>query len=208
MRIVCLSDTHGLHAELVVPDGDLLLHAGDLTRRGHLKELKEAADWLHCLPHTHKILIAGNHDFCLQQEPEKARALLSGLIYLEDSFCHCQGVKIYGSPWQPWFHDWAFNLNRGEPLRQTWARIPEDTEILVTHGPPQGVLDRCFDGRQVGCQDLVQRLQVVQPRLHVFGHIHEAYGQRQLGQTLYVNASCCTLQYEPIQKPIVVDLAL
>lgn len=208
MRIVCLSDTHGLHDQVDVPDGDILLHAGDLTGRGRLEELAAAADWVRSLPHAHKVLIAGNHDFCLEQQPEKARALLEGLTYLQDDLCVCAGLKIYGSPWQPWFHDWAFNLRRGEPLRKTWAKIPEDTDIVITHGPPQGILDRCFDGRPVGCQDLLERLQVVRPRLHLFGHIHEAYGQQQVGETLYVNASSCTLQYRAIQAPIVIDMAL
>lgn len=208
MRIVCLSDTHGLHAQVEVPEGDILLHGGDLTRMGLLEQLAEAANWLRGLPHRHKVLIAGNHDFCLEQQPEKARKLLGGLTYLEDEFCYCEGLKIYGSPWQPWFHDWAFNLRRGEPLRKVWRKIPQDTDIVVTHGPPQGILDRCYDGREVGCQDLLERLEVVQPRLHVFGHIHEAYGQKQVGETLYVNASNCTLQYKPIQKAIVIDMAI
>ncbi|MBX3168139.1 MAG: metallophosphatase domain-containing protein [Candidatus Eremiobacteraeota bacterium] len=208
MRIVCLSDTHGLHGQIEVPEGDLLLHGGDLTRRGRLEELAEAAEWLRSLPHGHKVVIGGNHDFCLEQQPDKAKDLLVGLTYLQDEFCHCQGLKIYGSPWQPWFHDWAFNLRRGEPLREAWAKIPNDTDIVVTHGPPQGILDRCYDGREVGCQDLLERLETIQPRLHVFGHIHEAYGQRQVGDTLYVNASSCTLRYQPIQKPIVVDMAI
>lgn len=208
MRIVCLSDTHGLHSQVEVPAGDLLLHGGDLTRRGGLEELAEAADWLRSLPHPDKVLIGGNHDFCLEQQPEKARQLLHGLHYLEDEFCHCQGLKIYGSPWQPWFHDWAFNLRRGEQLRKVWAKIPSDADIVVTHGPPQGILDRCFDGRQVGCQDLRERLEAVRPRLHVFGHIHEAYGQQEVGNTLYVNASSCTLDYRTEQPPIVVEWSI
>lgn len=208
MRIVCLSDTHGLHGQIEVPEGDILLHAGDLTRSGHLEELREAGDWLRSLPHRHKLVIAGNHDFCLEQQPEKARALLQGLTYLKDEGYDCEGLQIYGSPWQPWFHDWAFNLRRGEPLRKIWAKIPPRADIVVTHGPPQGILDRCFDGREVGCQDLLERLEVVQPKLHVFGHIHEAYGQQRVGETLYVNASSCNLRYQANQKPIVIDMAI
>lgn len=205
MRIVFLSDTHGLHDQVEVPEGDLLLHAGDLTGRGRLEELAAAADWLRSLPHRHKVLIAGNHDFCLEQQPQAARALLHGLTYLEDESCQCEGLKIYGSPWQPWFHDWAFNLRRGEPLRRVWAGIPEDTEILMTHGPPEGILDRCLDGREVGCQQLLQRVQEIRPRLHLFGHIHEAYGQKTVDETLFVNGSACTLQYKPVQKPWVLE---
>lgn len=205
MRIVCISDTHGLHHRLEVPDGDLLLHAGDLCGRGSLGELAEAADWLRGLPHRHKVVIGGNHDFCLEQQPQQARALLEGLIYLQDESTQVEGLHLYGSPWQPWFHDWAFNLRRGEPLRRVWAHIPPDTQILITHGPPQGILDKTFDGRLVGCEELSRRLDTVRPLVHVFGHIHEAYGQQKQGETLYLNASVCDLQYRPIQAPWVLD---
>ena len=205
MRIVALSDTHGLQAGLEVPPGDLLLHAGDLCSRGTLEELAEAADWLRSLPHRHKVIIAGNHDFCLEQQPQQAQALLHGLTYLQDETISIEGLQLYGSPWQPWFHDWAFNLRRGEPLRKVWASIPEQTQVLLTHGPPHGVLDRTFDGRLVGCEELSARLAAVRPRLHVFGHIHEGYGQTVREDTLYLNASVCTLRYQPTQPPWVVD---
>jgi predicted phosphohydrolase len=167
--------------------------------------LAEAADWLRSLPHPHKVIIAGNHDFCLEREARLARPLLDGLIYLQDEGTTVEGLHIYGSPWQPWFHDWAFNLRRGEPLRRVWESIPAATQVLVTHGPPHGILDKTFDNRHVGCEELSRRIESVAPRLHVFGHIHEAYGQQRVGDTLYLNASACDLRYRPIQPPRVVD---
>lgn len=205
MRIVCISDTHGFHGGLKVPEGDLLLHAGDLCKRGLLSELEETADWLRSLPHRHKVIIAGNHDFCLEEDPEQARPLLHGLTYLKDESCQVEGLRIYGSPWQPWFHDWAFNLPRGAPLREVWSKIPDHTQILLTHGPPHGVLDETYDGRRVGCEELSLRLEQVQPRLHVFGHIHEAHGQAWHGETLCLNACLCNLRYRPVQAPWVVE---
>jgi len=205
MRIVCLSDTHGRHQSLKVPDGDLLLHSGDLTSQGHLPQLAEAAAWLRSLPHRHKVVIAGNHDFCLEQAPQEARQLLEGLTYLQDESVQIQGLRIYGSPWQPWFYDWAFNLRRGEPLRKVWAKIPHDTDILLTHGPPHGVLDLTSHGHRAGCEELLLRVQQVNPGLHLFGHIHEAYGLQQLGDCWCVNASVCNLQYKPCQAPVVMD---
>lgn len=205
MRIVCLSDTHGRQQKLVVPEGDLLLHAGDLTSRGDLDELEAAADWLRSLPHPNKVLIAGNHDFCLEQAPQQARSRLEGLVYLQDQAAEIEGLKIYGSPWQPWFHDWAFNLQRGSALRQVWQKIPESTQILLTHGPPQGILDQTYDSRRVGCEELALRVRQVRPSLHVFGHIHEAYGESRQDGCLYLNACVCDLRYRPVQLPWIVE---
>ncbi len=206
MRIVCLSDTHGRHGDLVVPEGDLLVHAGDLTAHGDLQELHESARFLAALPHRHKVVVAGNHDFALQDRPEAARALLDGLVYLQDRETTVEGLRIWGSPWQPWFFDWAFNLRRGPEIRARWDLIPEGISVLVTHGPPFGHGDLTRYGEHVGCADLLDAVRRVRPRLHVFGHIHEGYGRTEDGGTLFVNASTCTHAYEPIQPPIVVDL--
>ncbi|HNC99840.1 MAG TPA: metallophosphoesterase, partial [Myxococcota bacterium] len=113
---------------------------------------------------------------------------------------------IWGSPWQPRFFDWAFNLDRGEPLRRVWQKIPDGIDILVTHGPPKGILDRVQRGGEVGCEELREALRRVRPRLHVFGHIHEAYGQLHLDGTHFVNAASCNLDYRPVNPPVVVEL--
>ena len=206
MRIVCISDTHGRHDRLAVPDGDILVHAGDLSVRGEREEIESFDRWLGTLPHPHKVLIAGNHDFAFQDVPG-ARTWITNALYLQDEAAVVAGLRFYGSPWQPRFFDWAFNLSRGAELRAVWDMIPAGIDVLVTHGPPAGFLDETDDGRQVGCADLLEAVQRVQPRLHVFGHIHEAYGERTEGRTVFVNACSCDLRYRPVQPPIVVELA-
>jgi predicted phosphohydrolase len=206
MRIVCLSDTHDLHRELQVPDGDLLLHAGDATMKGTPAQIAAFDRWLGTLPHAHKVVIAGNHDWAFERTPAAARALIRNARYLEDEETTVDGLRIWGSPWQPWFFDWAFNLERGPAIAAKWALIPEGIDVLVTHGPPLGVLDRTSHGDDVGCADLLAAVHRVRPRLHVFGHIHEGYGTLERGGTRFVNASNCTERYRPVQPPIVVDL--
>ena len=205
MRLVCISDTHGWDS-VSIPDGDVLVHAGDLTSAGALDEIERTHAWLASMPHAHKVVIAGNHDFAFERRPEEARALMTGVTYLEDEAHEIDGVRFYGSPWQPRFHDWAFNLDRGAPLEAVWAKIPDDTDVLVTHGPPYGILDTIHSGQPVGCEALRDALARVKPRVHVFGHIHEAYGQVEQDGIRFVNASTCTLAYAPVQPPIVVDL--
>ena len=135
LTLVLLSDTHGKHDTLVVPAGDILVHAGDLTDAGSLEELEDVNAYFARLPHRHKLVIAGNHDFCFEREPEEARATLTAATYLEDEAVTVEGIRFYGSPWQPWFFDWAFNLPRGEALKEKWALIPPKTDVLITHAP-------------------------------------------------------------------------
>jgi predicted phosphodiesterase len=205
LRLVCLSDTHNLHGRVDVPDGDVLLHAGDFTARGTVREVEAFGAFLARLPHREKIVIAGNHDFLFQRDPERARALLGDVTYLEDSLARIGSLTVWGSPWQPWFHDWAFNLPRGTPLAEKWALVPESVGVLVTHGPPLGVLDTTFDGSRVGCEELARALQRIRPRMHLFGHIHEAYGTERADGILSVNACACDLRYRAAHPPVVVD---
>jgi predicted phosphohydrolase len=215
-RIVCISDTHGRHDAIAVPDGDVLIHAGDLSMMGREAEIEAFAEWFGALPHRHRIVIAGNHDWLFERSPQRARELLGDVTYLRDDAVEIDGLVIWGSPWQPWFHDWAFNLRRGEEIRAKWDLIPEGTDVLVTHGPPFGHLDGvprawfaeddAIAVEHVGCEELEIALARVQPRLHVFGHIHEGYGQSVLGETILVNASTCDADYQPVNPAIVVDL--
>lgn len=214
MRFVCVSDTHNQLSQVELPPGDVLLHAGDLTGRGTLPEIQQALEELVALDYEHKIFIAGNHDFGFEQEPEKVKALLTQiapeLIYLRDSAVELEGIKIYGSPWQPWFHSWAFNLQRGAEIRQKWDLIPTDTDILITHGPPHGILDQTLMGDHAGCEELLKVIRErVRPKYHIFGHIHEGYGQEHDSEhdISYINASTCTLRYEPSNPAIVFDLS-
>jgi Icc-related predicted phosphoesterase len=188
-RIVCISDTHARHHLTVVPEGDILVHGGDITCHGSLEDVEDFDRWLRTLPHKHKIVICGNHDFCFQERAAEARARITSAIYLEDSSCEVDGLTFYGSPWQPWFGGWAFNLPRGEELAKVWVKIPLRVDVLVTHGPPEGILDRTHRGDFAGCRDLLSRIYEVRPRLHVFGHIHEAAGRLDIDKMIFVNAS-------------------
>ena len=204
MRIVSIADTHGLHRAISVPDGDVLVHAGDITNMGALDEVEDFNEYVGGLSHRHKIVVAGNHDFCFERDPRSA-ALLTNCIYLQDESVTIEGIVFYGSPWQPWFYDWAFNLERGPEIREKWDLIPGDVGVLITHGPPFGHGDATTRGERVGCRDLMDAIERARPRLHVFGHIHEGAGTYTDGHTTFVNASCCDRAYRPVNRPIVYD---
>lgn len=210
MKIVCLSDTHLTHQRdrLDVPDGDLLLHAGDATSLGTIDEIRQFRDWYAALPHRHKIFVAGNHDWGFQRDPDAARAALGpDILYLQDSEVTIAGLRIYGSPWQPEFCDWAFNLPRGHALLAKWKRIPSQVDVLITHGPPLGIGDRTLRGEPVGCHDLLHEVTVrIRPRLHLFGHIHEGYGQYDQDGIVFLNASVVDAHYRIAHPPLVIDL--
>jgi len=206
MKVVCLSDTHERHEDIRVPEADLLLHAGDFTFRGEAFAIIKFNSWLHSLPHKNKVVIAGNHDFLFQNNRAVARSLLSAATYLEDSGTVIDGLKIWGTPWQPWFHDWAFNLISEAELKEKFDLIPEGTDILIAHSPPKGILDRTGMGVQVGSSALLEAIYRIKPRLVVFGHVHEAYGITEKDQMIFVNACNCNLAYHPVNRPIVVEL--
>ncbi len=210
MRIVCISDTHNCNEQIKVPDGDILIHAGDATITGRVDEIVLFNSWFAKLPHRIKIFVAGNHDWLFETNNNYARQLLSDeIIYLQDSSVEIEGLKFYGSPWQPRFFDWAFNLMRGAELAEKWKLIPDDMDILITHGPPNGILDevpRKYFVENTGCEELRKRVEQIKPKLHVFGHIHRGYGQTEQFGVKFVNASNCDESYEPTQQPIVIDL--
>ena len=238
MRIVCISDTHSLHRIMddinPLPEGDILIHAGDCTNIGKPHEVKEFVEWFMDIKgFDTKVFIAGNHDWAFQRvnEPHhkgdydwfhnlmnSENLTQSDVVYLEDTNFiidspeFSRPIKIHGSPWQPNFYNWAFNLPRmGDEIKGKWDMIPDDTDILITHGPPQEIRDFVSNWRQgdmnVGCELLRHQLENrLKPLLHVFGHIHGAYGGALIKDTLYVNASTCDERYVPSNKPIVVEL--
>ena len=225
MRITFISDTHTKHWQLEgqLPGGDLLIHAGDIMNSGYANyEVEEFCEWFAGQKqYDKKVFIAGNHDRAFENKPDQVKSILDqfpNLIYLEDKMLGLysldtdKSVKIYGSPWQPEFYNWAFNLPRlGDELRKYWSMIPNDTDILITHGPPNEARDFVSNWRQgdmnVGCELLRYQLENrLKPILHVFGHIHGAYGAALIKNTLYVNAATCTERYIPSNKPIVVEL--
>ena len=226
MKIVCISDTHSLHHRIPneLPEGDVLIHAGDCTNVGKESDVRGFIEWFKNIEgFKYKIFIAGNHDFAFEQEPAWLNSYIdpnilleSNVMYLEDSEVEIiseefsRPIKVYGSPWQPEFYNWAFNLPRnGDVLKDRWNHIPNNTDILITHGPPHGIRDFVVDRSgtlQVGCELLRERVDVINPLLHIFGHIHGAYGAAYINNTTFVNASICTERYDPINKPLVFDL--
>ena len=202
LSIIAISDTHGYHDAVKVPEADILIHAGDITSHGEIVQVEKFNQFLGNLPHPVKIIIAGNHDFCFEREPGRCRAILTNGIYLQDEAIEVRGIRFYGSPWQPWFHDWAFNLRRGSEIRKKWDLIPEDTDVLITHGPPYGHNDRVLMGERVGCQDLLEAVERIKPKVHIFGHIHEGFGITHNDHTTFINASFCDAYYQPKNEPI------
>lgn len=207
MRLVCISDTH-LQGWPDVPAGDVLIHAGDATVSGTNTEIKTFIQRMGKEPHPHRIFVAGNHDLELQRRASRFHGLFdaAGITYLQDSGVDIQGVRFWGSPWTPEFMDWGFNLPRGAPLRSIWSRIPTDTQVLITHGPPFGIMDQVNFGEHVGCVDLLEAVQRVEPVVHVFGHIHECHGRLTMGATQFINATICDENYRRSHAPVVVDI--
>ena len=233
IRIVCISDTHSsvenVEPPFNVPDGDILIHAGDFTDYGEVQKVKEFNQWLGTLPHKHKIVVAGNHDTSFDpsvvapgkrfweklQHPElhEVKPLMTNCIYLEDSHVTIEGYKIYGTPWQPLFGrgDRAFQILHSdvEKWEEVCAKIPPDTDILVSHSPPLGIQDGNGEGRKCGSEVLLRHVvERVKPKYHIFGHIHESYGVATNGLTTFANAASCTHGSPRVAEnpPIVFDV--
>lgn len=229
MRIVAISDTHTKERNFEIPDGDVLVHCGDFTYSGRRNETVDFLDWFLELPHKHKVFIAGNHDVTLES---MQREDINSILKIEDSehwihqeffdrikgvenvhYLDCSGVTIdgvnfWGSPVTPTFGiGWAFNQNRGEEISKTWEMIPEGTHVLITHGPPRGMGDWVKYGNagNQGCVNLFDRIQKVNPKLSLFGHIHEGYGSSRHGETLFINCSLLDEEYSPVNYPWIID---
>ena len=206
LKFVFISDTHGRHNEIKVPDGDFLIFCGDMCPRGSISDIQEFAQFLKKLPHKYKIVIAGNHDKPFEDERRAhAEELITstGAFYLNDSGVEIEKIKIWGSPIQPWFLDWAFNRHRGEEIKKHWDKIPSDTNLLITHGPPYGILDQTERGEKTGCKDLFKKVKKIKPKVHAFGHIHEGYGKITKSKTTFINASNLNARYQATNPPIV-----
>ncbi len=212
MRIICISDTHGKHLDLdddlMALGGDnektIIIHAGDVSNRGKMDEISQFLNWFSNLPYKYKVFIAGNHDFGFELSNTIADEYIDkGVTYLMDSMVDIEGVKIYGSPWQPRFFDWAFNVTRGDAIAKKWEPIPKGLDILVTHGPVHGILDDTYGGMRVGCEELYKKVFEVTPRYHVCGHIHFGYGMRVLDDITFINAASLGDGYQYENKPII-----
>ena len=224
MKLTIISDTHTKHKHVTddLPGGDLLLHAGDLSSMGHEHEIREFATWYNKQnKYNHKVFIAGNHDWGFEINPKKAKEIVGqypDITYLQDDWVNVgdsdphdtdvNTVKIWGSPWQPEFYNWAFNLPRnGEVLKEKWDMIPDDIDILITHGPAWGILDDVEGNRNVhlGCELLAERIKQIKPKIHICGHIHTGYGHYYDGHTHYFNAAVLNERYLYSHTPWNID---
>ena len=224
MRVTLLSDTHNKHYQLNgdmldvngdMLDGQLVIHAGDISSMGYSHEIEDFCRWYDQLNYDFKVFIAGNHDWGFQDNSEKINQIVNSfktIDYLQDNYIKVGNdnnmVKIYGTPWQPEFYNWAFNLPKnGEELAVKWDAIPDDTDILVTHGPPFGTLDTVISRRNdnLGCELLAKRVKIVKPKIHVFGHIHTGYGYVFKDGTHYFNAAVLNEDYRFAQRPFSFD---
>lgn len=235
MRIIALSDTHNEHRHVTVPDGDVLVHAGDFMTDGwDIREMSNFLDWLEYLPHRKKILIAGNHDRIVEVDPGfKAECEIKGISYIQDEETVIDGVKFWGSPYTPWFNDWAFNVPTGMLYERHWSKIPKDTDVLITHGPPYGILDQSYPtqtrqyepatvsqyivnpSQHVGDEELKKALETINPAVHIFGHIHGSYGHVKSADyietyawpvTNFYNVSICNERYKAVNEPMVIEI--
>jgi hypothetical protein len=223
MRITLISDTHTKHDELSwdpsdLPGGDLLIHAGDIMNSGYsASNITDFCKWFDGLEqYDHKVFIAGNHDRMFENVPEQAMEIVNSyknITYLQDDWAKFGDddfmAKIYGTPWQPEFYNWAFNLPKGGPgLMSKWEAIPNDTDILVSHCPPQEHLDMSgppYNEPNLGCALLREKVDEQPPKIHVFGHIHGGYGYKFHNGTHFFNASILNERYEYVNKPVTFD---
>lgn len=214
MRITFISDLHNHHKAITedLPGGDLIICAGDISSVGYPHEIENFLKWYSQLNYTHKVFIAGNHDFGFQNNVQKINSILnkfkSSIIYLQDESVEIEGIKIYGTPWTPEFMNWAFMQPRNsEYLENIFSKIPEDVDILITHGPPFGYLDIVKgETEHLGCEVLRKWVDIVKPKIHVFGHIHSGYGSKHInGSTLFINASVLNEQYQYEYKPLTIE---
>ena len=219
MRLIVISDTHGFHKQLTIPDGDVLIHAGDFSMRANMPVVTEFASWFKTLPHKHKIITAGNHDMaCEANRVLTAETFGSGVHYLVHQSVQIEGLNFFASPYSVAIHDpspWCFDYQRDSTrARKLWDAIPTGTDVLITHGPPKGILDLVSDpyvgeDPNVGDVHLLRRVMEVKPNAHFFGHIHEGYGlyiHPISPRTMFYNVSVCNVNYRPVNPITVFDM--
>ncbi len=204
MKIIAISDTHKQYNKLKLPKGDILIHAGDIDL-DYLGDVVDFNNWLSTLPFKYNVVIAGNHDRCSYYNSNTTKKLLTNAIYLENSGCEIEGIKIWGSPITPRFMDWYFMEDR-DKIHKYWDLIPKDTDILITHGPPFGILDYVKRGniltQNLGCESLLETINKIKPKYHIFGHIHYSYGVKIINDTTFINCSVVDEDYEVVNKPM------
>jgi Icc-related predicted phosphoesterase len=219
MRIVTMSDTHCIHDKMrySVPEGDVLVHAGDFTSTGTEEQIADFVDWFKKFPHKHKIVICGNHELKFSNNTEAVRKFFPRSIeLLHDRSIEIGGLKFFGQPRTPRYFDWGWMYERGLEAEEVWSRVPKDTDVLVCHGPPFMHGDVCPDYndfwtnslKHVGCPEQEKRLRDLNVKYVICGHIHHSFGVHQMenkAQTKIVNTSICTEAYRADNPCFVID---
>lgn len=218
MKILHLSDTHGFHEsitdlikEMILEhEPEVIVHSGDFMRHAMKSiDFEEFLNWFRKLDVKHKILVPGNHDiFCeaFENDYDLRRSVVpDSVLFLINEEVVIDGVKFWGSPYTPEFFDWGFQLY-GADGWDLWAKIPDDTDVLITHGPQLGVLDKLPDGLNVGCPFLAQRIDELKIKAHLVGHIHGAYGIHQSNDYVSLNSAILNDDYKPVNKPQLVEI--
>lgn len=212
LKVLHISDTHGCHkgfGNIIDPSYDMIIHSGDCSNHRspyeNEPEVRNFLDWFSVLPVEHKIFVPGNHDTSIEKGLVTRRTIENmNIIYLENEDVTIKGIKIWGSPITPTFGSgWAWNRDRSK-IHRAWDNIPDDTDIIVTHGPPKGILDLSHDRNgnleNCGCSNLRKRVDTIKPRYVMFGHIHNGKDypnnagimQLQGSNTIFSNGACCT----------------
>jgi Icc-related predicted phosphoesterase len=212
MRLIVVSDTHGLHNRIEsLPAGDILVHAGDFMNSGYdTEDILSFDRWLGEQSFKHCVVCAGNHDRYFQNSPQQARSLLTNALCLENAGVTIGNVSFWGSPYTPEFLNWAFMYPRGLAAKRYWDQIPYNLDVLITHGPPFGILDQTAPGdAHLGCEELLKAVEEKKPKVHLFGHIHGGAGTFENRVTRFVNAAYLNERYKPLEpagKVRIVDL--
>ena len=215
MKLVGISDVHGKWSKIKIPKCDVLISAGDYSFKGERHMVEDFHKWLNNQDATHIISVQGNHELLVekyfQEMKEVAVKACPRVHFIEEGLVEIEGVKFWCSAWQPWFHSWAYNAQRGPEIKRHWDLIPIDTDVLTTHGPPYGVLDELVridgspKGEFVGCVDLLDAVKIIKPSIHIFGHIHCGYGEKHIDGTSFYNASICDEMYCATNAPHIIE---
>ena len=222
MKIAFISDTHCMLNKVEIPEVDILVHCGDALSKGSYGEWSTFLKRLVKTEVEHIIYVPGNHDIIteLNEDLIKEECKKFRINYLNDSGVTIEGIKFWGSAVTPRFRDWAWNRDlekdkasregyyeKFDPIQKHWDLIPEDIDVLITHGPPYGIKDvSIYDGANCGCPQLLEKVKEIKPKIHSFGHIHNWYGKVEVGGITFINASTCDENYDPVNKPIIMEL--
>lgn len=216
VKIVAMSDSHNAYNKLIIPPCDILIDTGDYSSKGYKHEVENFYKWLNKQEANHIISVQGNHELGWEANEEEFKKIAlekcPAVHLLKNESINIEGINIWGSPYTPYFFNWAYNAGRNQKeadfykkplIKDIWDKIPENTDVLLTHGPPYEILDELVyvdgtpKGQFVGCEELLKRIKEVKPDLHLFGHVHCGHGQKHIDGTSFYNVAVCDEMYRP-----------